>query len=403
MSGFLRMAYFSPLPPARTGIADYSRELLPAILQHAEVTLFAEHPEEVDLELARSCPVRPIHAYASDRWAYDIALYQMGNSMYHAAIYRALLQHPGVVVLHEHSLHHLMVAHTIGQGDSVAYVREMGYAHGLKGTRLAREAIRGSCPYPFFEIPLNERMLDASLGVIVHSRYLQAQIQRQRPELPAHVVPAPTGLHAASSRRRELGWPEDSFVFASVGQATASKQVDLILRTLARLRDAVPRARCLIVGDWLQPDMNLPERVKDLGLGDAVKHLGFIENIQDFVDWVATADAVLNLRYPTVGETSASALRALAVGRPVIVFDHGWYSELPDDVCLKVKPMDEEALLAGMRRLAEDSALRARMGRQADVYSRQHHHPSRTAEAYVHFIRELLSGLSSRFTGDLHA
>ena len=30
----LRIAYFSPLPPARSGIADYSRELLPAFARH---------------------------------------------------------------------------------------------------------------------------------------------------------------------------------------------------------------------------------------------------------------------------------------------------------------------------------------------------------------------------------
>ena len=55
---------------------------------------------------------------------------------------------------------------------------------------------------------------------------------------------------------------------------------------------------------------------------------------------MAACDVLVNLRYPTMGETSGSVIRALSLGRPLVVSDVGWFSELPDDVVLKV-PVDE--------------------------------------------------------------
>ena len=393
------MAYFSPLPPARTGIADYSRELLPALAERSQITLFAEHPAVVDPALSQSFLVRPARAYATERWRFDVTLYQIGNSLHHEAVYRALLQHPGVVVLHEHNLHHFMIARTIGQGNTAEYIREMAYALGLEGSRLAREVLEGRQPYPLFDVPLNERILDSSLGVIVHSQYLQMQVRLQRPDLPVQVVPAPVGLYLPSPRRHELGWPEESIIFACVGQVTPLKHVDLVLRALARLRERMPQACLLIVGEWLHPALDFAALTAEFDLHQAVRHLGFIGDIRHFMDWVATADVVLNLRHPTVGETSATALRALAAGRPLIVFDQGWYRELPDDACLKVAPMSEEELLAAMRRLAEDAALRARMGRRAADYARQQHHPARAAEAYLRAVQVILSEIDRRSDG----
>ena len=40
----MKLNWFSPLPPAKTGIARYSADLLPALCRRAEVTLWSDQP-----------------------------------------------------------------------------------------------------------------------------------------------------------------------------------------------------------------------------------------------------------------------------------------------------------------------------------------------------------------------
>lgn len=385
----LRLAYFSPLPPARSGIADYSAALLPALVQLAGVTLYAPDPDAVSPSLHQRYAVRPAAAYAEERWAHDAALYQMGNSTHHEDVYLMARRYPGVVVLHDVGLHHFVAHRTVGRGDYAGYVREMGYSLGLDGVRQAWAVRYGEMAHPLTEVSLNDRLIDLSLGVLVHSRYAQQMMNRDHPERPAYVVPHLHFDNAGRSRRHELPWPEEAIIFASFGQITAAKRVEDALRAFARLHRSIPEARYLIVGE-AQDDANLEALLAELDLGEDVICTGYVEEMEAFVGWINTADVVVNLRYPTVGETSGTALRALGAGRPVVVYDHGWYGELPDEVAVKVPPQDQEALLAAMRRLAEHPEERRHRGKRARAYVVQQHSPERAAGAYVEAIAQIL-------------
>src|SRR5580693_9108636 len=124
----LRIAYWSPLPPMRSGIADYSAELLPALQRLMEVELIVPEGWRPPATTLAGLPAHSerdfAHLVASGR--FDAVLYQLGNNRdYHADIYRALLRHPGVVVLHEYVLHHLVRDLTLHAGEPEAYVGEM--------------------------------------------------------------------------------------------------------------------------------------------------------------------------------------------------------------------------------------------------------------------------------------
>jgi len=386
-----RLAYLSPLPPARSGIADYSAALLPALARRAELTLYAPDPEAVSPSLGQTYAVRPASAYAKERWEYDAALYQMGNSTHHEEVFEMARRYPGVVVLHDYSLHHFVAHRTAGRDDYAGYVREMGYSLGLDGVRQAWAIRHGEMAHSLTKVPLNDRLVDVSLGILVHSRYAQQMLQRGHPERPVFVVPQLHFVEAGSgrSRRRELPWPEEAIIFASFGQITAAKRVEDALRAFARLRRTIPEARYLIAGE-AQSDVDLEAMLADLDLGEDVVCTGYVAELETFVDLIETADVVVNLRYPTVGETSSTALRGLGASRPVIVYDHGWYRELPDEVVLKVPPLDQEALLAAMRRLAEHPEERRHRGERGRAYVEQEHDPDQAAGAYVRAIAQIL-------------
>ena len=379
----LRLAYFSPLPPARSGIADYSADLLPVLTERANVTLFSDAPVT-----PLGLPHQPFDAFPAERWAYDLPLYHMGNSAYHTDIYRLLRRFPGVIVLHDFTLHHFVAHLTLGAGSFAAYVREMGYELGETAAPLVRDIRSGRAPNPLYDVALNQRVIDSSLGLIVHSRTVAGWIHAVRPAARVAVIPHLVVPRPVRSRRAELNLPAEAVLIAAVGQVTVAKQLPLALRAFRRLLDFVPEARFLIVGEVL-PEVDLDAVIGELGIGERVMRLDYVESLGAFVDWVATADIVLNLRYPTLGETSGAALRVMAAGRPLVVFDHGWYGELPDEAAVKVPPLDEGALLAALLELAGDPARRAALGAAAAQYVAEQCAPAVVADAYVAFMTAL--------------
>ncbi len=377
----MRIAYFSPLPPQRSGIADYSGELIPHLARLIGLTLFVPNPEEVDKAIAGQFDVRSYAQYEAQHHEFDLALYHIGNSEYHDDISRLALEAPGVVVLHDFNLHHAAALRTIGQGDRFAYAREMGYERGAAGVRRAM-ATRYSVEPPLFENPLNGRLLDASLGVIVHSRYTAQLVARQAYRGPVSIIPALIAPIPGRSRRRELNLPDDAVLYGSFGLISKEKQVLESLHALRHLRQEMPNAYYLLVGNIVK-GLPVEETIHDLGLQDAVHYVGYAANLSDFVDWIHTADVVINLRNPTVGETSAAALRAMAAGKPLIVNDDGWYREIPSAAAVKVPPGNEGALLDAMLLTGRSDAERQRMGNAGLKFTCEVCLPEKVAEEYA--------------------
>ncbi len=392
----MRIAYFSPLPPERSGIADYSRELLPHLSRHAELTLYTVSPEKIDHELRDLFELRALHRFHGEHGQYDVALYQMGNSEFHEAYYSLMMQYPGVVVLHDYYIHHFVAHMTMKDGNFAAYARELGYAFGEQGMQLAQDIRLGHRPMPLFDVPLNNRILDVSLGLIVHSKYVAKKVRRQGFSLPLQVVPQIVDSQPGRHRRQELGLAPEDLLFASFGLITEEKQIEFSLRTFKRLRQTTPNAHYLLVGEAMI-DTNPEKLIQALDLTDVVHQVGYVSGLSSFIDWMHTADVVINLRYPTFGETSNTALRAMAAGRPVVVFDHGWYAEIPDGAAIKVPPMDQDALLAAMDQLAQSSDLRRQIGQTAARYTKEVCHPSAAAEAYASAIRNHLEFYWQRY------
>lgn len=386
----LRIAYFSPLPPDRSGIADYSVVLLSCLAELADITVFSD-----DATQARSfgLPVKPSGDYPRLRQSFDLPLYQMGNNALHESMYDMLLRYPGVVVLHDYFLHHFVRHHTTGRGDWVGYGREMAYSLDDGGRRLARAIHEGRAEAPLFDQPLNKRLLDASLGLIVHSRFAAERALAQRLDLPLAIVPALVEDHSGHSLRARLALPDDAVLFGSFGQITAEKGIDLALQALQRARRNNPDVHYLLVGE-VRPDVDLPALIAAYELEDAVHQVGFVADLAEFVDWIHTADVVVNLRQPTVGETSAVALRAMAAARPLVVFDHGWYSELPGEAAMKTPPGDVDALQATMERLAVSAGERRAMGAAGLDYVRRNCQPEHVARAYNDFLHTIVESIA---------
>src|SRR6476660_481375 len=152
----MRVAFFSPLPPARSGIADYSEALVKELCHR------------VDLD---------VHSASNSNFDADVALYQIGNNGYHGFVYETALHHPGVVVMHESNLHHLIADLTIKRGDWDAYLAECEYNGGVKAREFA-ERVRKLEVGPDYEgLPVTRRLLEAARGIVVHSRFMEGEMR----------------------------------------------------------------------------------------------------------------------------------------------------------------------------------------------------------------------------------
>jgi glycosyltransferase involved in cell wall biosynthesis len=371
----VKVAYYSPLPPDRSGIADYSALLLP------------ELQKRLDVHVVKRGAKKPPRGT-------DISLYHVGNNAdAHDWIVDALDKRRGVVVLHEFVLHHLVGGLTLGRGDRKGYLdamqREAGVVGRLLGHAVADELIRPLWESRAHEFPLAGTILDRADGVIAHSHYVQERVRTAgyggpiwRIPLPARPDPPPGAVVQLPEGRAP--------VVGCLGNLNPAKRIPELFAAFARLRDKHPDALLVLAGAPSPNfDVEAPLEASGLRASEEVLIRGYVPE-DELWGLMAACDVCVNLRWPTMGETSAAAVQVLSLGKPLVVSDVGWFSELPDDVVVKISVDDLEAdmLAAALELLAGDSALRRQMGEAAREYVAREHSLTRAADLYVHAIED---------------
>ncbi len=394
-----RVGLLSPLPPADSGIADYAAELLPALAEHVDLELVVPPGGPAPAaDRVGGLPLHPWRDLARVAARTDVLLYHLGNNhRFHGALYRALPEHPGVVVLHEVVLHHMVRELTLVAGDAAGYVEEMRYAYGRAGAARARRSIATGVPLDPFAYPLFERAADAATALIVHSETTRRRVLASRPGARVRAVPHHVALGAAAAEepaaarraaRARLGLAADDFLVGTFGYQTPPKRLGVVVAAFRRLRRTRPGARLAVVG-------NVERRVAEAAFAGAdgaagVLRVGHVADLDRFLDWMRAVDVAVNLRHPTGGETSGTVIRLLGLGRPLVVSDTGAFAEIPAGCAARV-PVgagEEEVLAAYLEALAADPGLRRELGENARRHMARHHTLTGSAGAYVEVLAE---------------
>jgi glycosyltransferase involved in cell wall biosynthesis len=357
----VKVAYYSPLPPSRSGIADYSALLLPALRERVEVVV---------AEQGR----RPPDA--------DLALYHVGNDPdAHGWIVDALRERPGVVVLHEYVLHHLIAGITIGRGNGRAYLEAMERELGVAGRLLGLGVLDNLLPLLWEtqpeRFPLAGTVLDDARGLIVHSHYVGERARAAGYAGPLWRIPHPAWPMREVAPATDVGGAP---LVGCFGYLNMNKRIPELLEAFASLRRRRPDARLLLVGGAGER-FDVERRLERLGLTDGVQRLDYVPE-ERMWSLMAACDVLVNLRYPTMGETSGSVIRALSLGKALVVSDVGWFRELPDDAVLKVA-VDEfevQTLEAAMGLAVEHAGT---LGTAARAYVEREHSLERVAGDYA--------------------
>ncbi|PWU08214.1 MAG: hypothetical protein C5B51_08195 [Terriglobia bacterium] len=376
----MRVAFFSPLPPARSGIADYSEALVAALKPLADLEIFSNAGQVFD-------PSR-----------FDIALYHLGNNQYHDFVYETALRHPGVVVMHEANLHHLIADLTIKRGDWESYVGECEY-NGGEAARVFAERVHRLEVGPDYEgLPLIRRILESARGVVVHSHFLEQEIRRGGFRGPIAVIPHGAWIPEGDRNgyRFKLGLDESTPLVGIFGFLKPYKRITESFRAFRRLVRLTPGVRMILVGEE-HPEFPLAPLIRTMGLSAHVRVLGFTP-IEEFVGYLSACDIVLNLRYPTVGESSGTLLRSLGLGKAVLVSEVGSFLEFPDDVCLKV-PVgagEEDLIFEFLNLLVSRPEIARDLGTHARDYVMRECNWPGVALRYARFLEAVAEGREYR-------
>jgi glycosyltransferase involved in cell wall biosynthesis len=382
----LSVGFVGPFPPTRSGIADYDAELFPALA--AVVDARAWEPERAGEALAAG---------------HDVLLFEIGNDPLHAPSVEALFspsrRTPAVVVLHEFVLHHLFAAAYLARGREADYARELERAHGARGRAFAGRLGRGPV-LPVWDVdpwafPLSAGVIRAADAVVSHSRLVRGAVLAAVPgtravTIPQHVARVPK--IPQDEARRALSLPLERPVGVTLGIVSPAKRIGKILEALATL--PAGRRPFFLVGGALGKDDGLVATARSLGLADDVRFGGYLPE-EDFWKAGAAATFAVNLRHPTMGETSHPVCRLAGLGVPLVVSDTGWFRELPDSFADKIPIGGDEVprLAAAMERLSFEPGTAEARGAAAAAWA-EPLEPARVARAYVDVLAEAAEGRS---------
>ena len=418
----MRLAFLTPLPPAATGIADYSAEVIGLLAPRHSIDVFHDQDHVESERLPASCRVARVADFLRrhHEHPYDVAVYQMGNATDHAFLYEPLSRVPGLLVLHDLVLHHARARMFLETPEASAYARNPASATLRQAalTSLARYRDELACTYP----DPADRLLDVQLGTVgrllpyayplfqlpvlasrvtaVHNDFMADSIRTSLPEarlarIPMPAFPTAVAPEEVAERRAALGLSPQHFVVGSYGLLTREKQIETVARAVSRAAASVPSIRLLLVGP-VADRPRLDRLIEERGIRDKVVVTGRVP-FSELALSIAVADAVVHLRYPTARETSAALLRVLAQGRPTVISDLEHLGDIPGDAVLRAHLDDEEGgVTRALLRLADDRALRARLGRRAAEFVREAHSPDRCLEAYEATLREAAAGADPR-------
>ncbi len=393
----MKLAVFTPLNPARCGISDYSEALLPPLARHGSIEVFIDDYQADGFGPGVEIPIRPYTEYRPED--FDATLYHVGNNPHHSYIYDMAMRHPGIVVLHEFNLHHLLADITIRKGDWDAYLREAEYNGGSEALEFARRVKALEAGPDYEGLAMNRRLIENSRALIVHSQFMIDEVAGAGERVAGQRVAVRKIPHGAwipevnrNKRRAELGVDETTPLIGIFGFLKPYKRISESLRAMQRLVQMDTRARMILVGEE-HADYPVRQQIAQLGLERHVRVLGYVP-VDVLAESIGAADICLNLRYPTAGETSGTLLRALGLGRAVLVSDVGAFSELSDAICFKVPVGDGEVdlitdylqLLCTRPEVGESMGARARHW-VATACSWDH-----VAERYADWIEAVIEG-----------
>ena len=261
----MRLAWFTPLPPIRSGIASYNTELLARLRGAYEIDVFVEDPDvasEATLPVLRRVPGSLDILNAHDflwrhlQHPYDLIVYQLGNAVCHDYMWAYMTRFPGLVVLHDAQLHHACARSLLTLERPDDYRAEFSFSHAGVPAPIVELGISGHLGRLNYLWPMLGIMFATARGVAVHNSRVATDLREEFPGRP--IFPITLGIPDSDpgdpdQARAQIRWqhqiPDEAVVFVMLGGVTPEKRVPVLLNAVARAASEGLEVYALLVGE----------------------------------------------------------------------------------------------------------------------------------------------------------
>ena len=396
----MKIAWFSPLPPEHTDIANFTQRLVRDLERSFETTLFTETPtgfREPASGAAYPAELGGIAPALLPRLnALDLPIYHLGNNpVFFSHTWFLSQRKPGLVVLHDLKLHHFFEGiYRERLGDQAAYLRWMRRYYGHLGYEAGLAYWRQEISIDFMaeHFPMTEWAIQGALGVVVHTAHAH-EIVRTLTDAPVVLAPLPyapqvspsttTTNHAANPAPFS---PANRVRLVIFGYLNVNRRVVKFLTALAAMPERESFDVNILGTVFHRADVEAA--IDTLSLRERVKLHGYVAE-KALENALEHADLAINLRYPTMGEASGSQLRLWDHALPSLVTETEGYADLPADAVFFVRP-EHEALDIQMhlRRLLTQPAVFRAAGQRGRQLLAEQHSPAAYVERIAGFCAE---------------
>lgn len=418
----LKVAMWSPLPPARSGISDYTAELIPHLAKYIDLVVYTNSSFSAAYFLGLPVIIRAYAEYKNyETEPVDLHLYHMGNNIdFHEEIYFQLLKQPGIVVLHDLSIFNFFYSLDEKHAD-ISLKSEVTYSEGAEASaeldKTIQKWVSSMEETNYLQLPMLKRIIENSLALITHSEFGCTLIHRYDPQKTVEFIQLGTGFSPSTTQNEDLrqkhGWRDNDVVFGVFGGINPIKRVHIILEAFGEVSKTQDNTHLVIVGreDDSQYIEQIQQTINKFGLGKRVIFIGEVP-LNSLLDYIAAIDVAINLRWPTAGETSAVMMRVMGAGKPVIMSDMAQWSHFPSSFSRRI-PLGQEEIPTLIRTISEMSQNRkslAVLGEQARQYIELEASFEVVSQRYSTMIQSIASSYNTppisyngvNFIGDLH-
>lgn len=380
---------FSPLPPIRNGIADYTIRFIEGLSSKYSVTAFcnsafAERKDTFEI--------------VDEAFAFDHItdgsniVYQVGNNHDHRFVLDAALRFPGIVLLHDPRLLYLYqvserslpMIRSLMKDSNPTFSKYLDLTGDFRGPTKLDHVLFDALP----------ELLQASRKIVVHSSYARQLIcWHHGNKVASKISVIPPFAYTAKPQSREaarvdLNLEGDAFIIVTAGFVHRRKRYEWLAEAVDALAANTDRKIIWIQAGAVDNEDNALSEILEQfpSVKNAVRVTGYISEAT-LDAYTKAADVLINLRFPSDGENSASLLRAFGAGVCCIVSDTASYSEIPDDVAIKIPIVGAPSVIAeALLQLSDNPAIRDEFGRRAALYAKDELSMLRYVERFSEII-----------------
>ena len=399
----MRLACVSPLPAERSGISDYTAQLLPVLSQWYDIDVVVDQKAVADDWISSHCKIRTVQWFKKNHAQYDRVMYHMGNSHFHQHMFDLLNMSPGVVVLHDFFLSGIQTHRELQGlwGKQHAWTQALHISHGYGAVK---ERLLANDPAEvIWKYPCNLQLLQSALGIIVHSDYskrLADQWYGPGSSTDWAVIPLLRQPAVNASRldaRKILNLPEHAFVVCSFGLLGQHKLNQRLLNAFLNSELAQsPVCHLIFVGQNHQGQYgkDLMSQISTCSAHDRIHITGWTDT-DTFSNYLNAADIGVQLRTLSRGETSAAVLDCMNHGLATIVNANGSMADLDSQsVWLMSDEFQDTELSQALETLWKDPIRRHSMGQVARQTVFIRHTPQVCAEQYKEAMENFYRNVS---------